>query len=341
MKIFARFNICLFFIAFAITSSANLNDLRHRIQKIIGNRDVAVAIICANGDTLSIRGDEHRELASVAKFFHAAALSHTVTWQTLVSDSVVITQQDLHKNTWSPLRASVDKLPISLTPAVLLDYSLNMSDNNAADIITDRYISPAKAESVIRSVFGISNFALRHNENQMHANPSLSALNYSSAKDAARLIYKFFTSDTIAEATLIKAIMSRDTPFGKDRIPAGIKSSSAKIFHKTGSGFNNEKGQSSTINDLAFISYPRKNGFSCYALAVFVKNFGEHDAEAEKLIADISAEVWNTIIVDEVATMNHQVDNIGLKQHLQEAPYANDEWKEAIFGAVLEAVLNI
>lgn len=321
-------------------ASASVHQLRQRLEALIGNHDVALALRCAGGDTLSINGNEARELASAMKFFQAAALAHNTPYENLVSDSVIITETDLHKDTWSPLRASVDKLPLALPPAALLHYSLAMSDNNAADILFDRYLPPLKVDSTIRCRYGIENFAVRHTEAEMHADPRLSAHNYSSAIDATDLIYRFFTGDTIAEATLVKAIMGSDTPFGRERIMAGINNSAAKVFHKTGTGFDTPDGRTSTINDLSFVSYPTHHGYSCYALGIFVKDFDGTRAEAEKLIADLSAAVWGTIIVDQVAIMNRNVNSIGIKKNKKIEPYPNDEWKEALFDATMTAILE-
>jgi len=332
-------HILLFLLAFPLLAQASIQGLRERLTDIIGDNDVSVALLTAAGDTLGIRSDENRELASVMKFFQAAALTRVLSYGAMMEDTVEVTAHDLHKNTWSPLRASVSSLPVSLPPIALLDYSLIMSDNNAADILFDRYASPAKVDSIVRKTYHIDNFSIRHTEDAMHRNPALSAENFTSAATATGLIYKFFTADTTSAATVIKAVMSRETPFGANRIPAGISKNAAKVFHKTGTGFTDSQGRISAVNDLAFISYPRPQGYSCYALGIFIANFDGTTEEAEKLIADISNTVWSAVIVDEFIALNKSASDIPQQQRQDVRPVGDNAWQAAVFDAVVELIL--
>lgn len=290
--------------ALAVSASAGLQGLSHKIERIVGDENVGVAIITCNGDSMVMRGDDRYDMASVMKFHQAAALARTMDYDSIMGGMVTVEATDLAKDTWSPLRASAPATPFDIATVSLLDYSLMMSDNNAADILFDRFLSPAQTDSVLRAEGMAAQFALRHTEKEMHAD-STALGNWTTPADAASCIYRFFTADTTASATLVKAIMARDTPFGTKRIVAGVTAGAAKVFHKTGTGFNGPNGTPTAINDLAFISYPRPGGYGCYALAVFVKDFSGTAEQGEAMIADISEAVWNAIIVDEFVAMNN------------------------------------
>lgn len=289
----------------ACAGHARLNGLQSRLDAVADSCDISIALITWQGDTLTAGDKGRRDMASVVKFYQAAAMAQTVPFDTLVSKPVEITTADLPGGTWSPLRASTYALPDTLVPAQLLDYSLMVSDNNAFDILCRHFLSPAQIDSTLRSRSLASDFNIAFTEAQMHADSTRRSLNTATALDATKLIYRFFTSDTTASSTLVKAIMARESPFGASRIPGGIPANSAKIFHKTGTGFTDADGSVAAVNDLAFVSYATDGGYRCYALGVFIGNAATQ-AAAEETIAKVSNMVWQAIIVDEAMAMNRR-----------------------------------
>lgn len=337
--ILMRAIISLLSLVLAVAANAALPGLTDTLANIIGKREVSVAVLTSHGDTICAGRDGMCDLASVMKFHQAAALSRVVDFDTLVNKRITVYEADLKRNTWSPMRAAATEVPFEIKPVELLDYTLNMSDNNAADILFDRFAAPAKVDSIVRHDYGISDFAIGVTEDQMHADPELSRLNRSTALDAARLIYCFFTADTTASATLVKAVMARDTPFGRERIPAGIATSSAKVFHKTGTGFTAADSTVTPVNDLALISYPTGRGYACYALAVFTG--GMKPAEAEAIIAEISRAVYTAIIVNESLTMinNAPLPYAGKKSG--KAPSQSDNDTHVLGEIITETIFTI
>ncbi len=289
-------------LSICLICQASLPGLSDSLTNIIRQRQIGVALITSDGDTLTAGSSKYFELASVVKFHQAAAISRITDFDTLIRKSISVTHDDLPRNTWSPMRASATKVPFEITPVELFDYSLNMSDNNAADLLFKHFSSPSVTDSIIRSDYGIGDFGIGATEKEMHKDNSTSLKNYSTPLSAAELIYRFFTADTTASATLVKAVMARNTPFGSQRIPAGMPTSSAKVFHKTGTGFTAPDSTVSPVNDLAFVSYPTARGFACYSLAVFTNGMALE--EAEKFIADISRVVYTAVIVKESLAMN-------------------------------------
>lgn len=324
----------------ATTCYAALPGLAERLAAIIGDHDVGVAVLTSDGDVLSLRGDTYYDMCSVVKFHQAAALARVMDFDSIMNTVVSVDSDDMRAGTWSPMRASLNNLPYHASLVELLDYSLTVSDNNAADIIFNRFVSPERVERVLREAGLASDLSVRSTEAQMHADNNRIP-NLTTPTDAARCIYRFFTADTAASATLVKAIMARESPFGKERIPAGLTNGETKVFHKTGTGFDGPGGTPRAINDLAFISYKRPGGYSCYSLAVFVRDFSGSKEEGEKLIADISGAVWSAVVVNESLAMNAGAHVRASK--IEKAPETKEEkfsWVGALFDAAGQIIYD-
>ena len=88
-----------------------------------------------------------------------------VSFDTLVH----VRPDDLHPDTYSPLR---DKYPdgnLSLSVGELLKYTLHLSDNNACDILFRVFGGPAATDEYLRSM-GLRDFAIEVTEDDMHRN---------------------------------------------------------------------------------------------------------------------------------------------------------------------------
>lgn len=324
----------------AATASGSKQRLAEDILRIIGDDRVGVAVIFSDGDTMAMDGNRKFELQSVVKFHQAVALARKIGYPAIMTDSVEVTASDLRVDTWSPLRAAYPE-GLTLTLPNLLYQSLVMSDNNAADIIFDRYISAWEVDSIIRSSGDYGDFAVSATEADMHADPSRSVENYSTPLAAARLVDSFFTTDTTAAATVIKAVMSSSNPLGASRIPAGIPEGQALIFHKTGTGFERPDGSISALNDVAFVCYTHPDGRTgYYTLVVFLSDFNGPRADGEKKIADISAAVWNSTVIDRVKAMNSSAAIYPGASGRTGRSEGDESFGSSVVGAIIEAVLE-
>ena len=268
-----------------------------------GGRNIGVALINHLGDTVLVNGDSVFELCSVVIFHQAVALADKVGYPAIFEARTHVDSGELQKNTWSPMRVDYGDESFDIDLTQLLAYTLLVSDNNAADVIFRRYVAPSECDSLLR-LRGLADFGISATEEDMHADPAKSRLNYSTPLSAAKLMDSFFRTDTTQAASVVKAVLSQDSPFGRERIVKGIPEGSARIYHKTGTGFERD-GIISAVNDLAFVVFPCPDGsFGSYTLAVFIGDFKGTTQEAEAIIASISAEVWKAMIVDESIAMN-------------------------------------
>ena len=288
MRIF--YCISLIFAAIACNPAG---DLEQRLREIVSGKDaeVGIAVIFNGKDTLTLNNDKHYPMMSVFKFHQALAVAdHLAKSGKHLTDMIHVEPEDLQKDTYSPLR---DKFPdgnFDISIAELLQYTLQLSDNNACDILF-KYIADVKeTDSFIRSL-GPENFSISASEDDMHKDLNRCYDNWSTPLDAARLLEIFIAQDILqAEyADFIGEIMTECTT-GQDRLVKPLLGTDAVIGHKTGTGDRNAEGKLIGTNDIGFVFLP--DG-SHYSVAVFVKDSGETPEATAKIIADISQAVYD------------------------------------------------
>lgn len=268
-------------------------ELEQLIMQAVNEKraTVGVAVISSDGDTVVVNGDEHYPLMSVMKLHQAMCVADYLQNMGLGTDyEVTIGKSDLPPGTYSPLR---DKFPgggVTLTVGELLEYTLQLSDNNACDLLFKIAGGPGATDKYIRSL-GISDFAVAATEADMHRDLSLCHANYSTPLEAARLIDMLFRADTLVGGNMQfvrRTLLGCNT--GQQRIPAGIGDNRVKIAHKTGTSDRDSLGRWIGINDVAHVMLP---GGRSYSIAVFVKDSYESFADSEQIIARVSAVVYD------------------------------------------------
>ena len=285
-------------LALAFTAAAPASeerDLKTQIREIIAGADARVGVaVIADGDTLTVNGSPDYPLMSVMKLHQAVAVARILEERGLpLTTTVHIYVQDLKAGTWSPLRDARPGGGFDMSVAELLRYTLQQSDNNACDILFDRFAAPEHVDSIIRSM-GFRDFRIAATEDEMHRDLKKCRENVSSPLSAAELM------DRLASGTLPlgkeHADFIRSTLLecrtGLNRLPLPLEGSGALIGHKTGTSDREADGRWTGINDVGFVLLP--DGRS-YTLAVFISDSALGMEENEKLIADISGAVYSEL----------------------------------------------
>ena len=285
-------------LALVLTAAAPASaegNLKTQIQKIIAGADARVGVaVIADGDTLTVNGSPDYPLMSVMKLHQAVAVARILEERGLpLTTTVHIYVQDLKAGTWSPLRDARPGGGFDMSVAELLRYTLQQSDNNACDILFDRFAAPEHVDSIIRSM-GFRDFRIAATEDEMHRDLKKCRENVSSPLSAANLM------DRLASGTLPLgkeyADFIRSTLLecrtGLNRLPLPLEGSGALIGHKTGTSDREADGRWTGINDVGFVLLP--DGRS-YTLAVFISDSALGMEENEKLIADISGAVYSEL----------------------------------------------
>ena len=285
-------------LALVLTAAAPTSaegNLKTQLQKIIAGADARVGVaVIADGDTLTVNGSPDYPLMSVMKLHQAVAVARILEERGLpLTTTVHIYVQDLKAGTWSPLRDARPGGGFDMSVAELLRYTLQQSDNNACDILFDRFAAPEYVDSIIRSM-GFRDFRIAATEDEMHRDLKKCRENVSSPLSAAELM------DRLASGTLPLgkeyADFIRSTLLecrtGLNRLPLPLEGSGALIGHKTGTSDREADGRWTGINDVGFVLLP--DGRS-YTLAVFISDSALGMEENEKLIADISGAVYSEL----------------------------------------------
>lgn len=284
----------LFCLGILLTANPS-SELQTELENFIStcSAEIGVAVITDCGDTICVNAESPYPLHSVAKLHQAIAVTDYLNDSKIPLETKLRVQaHELQPDTFSPLQDEHPSGDFSITIAELLRFSLQQSDNNACDLLFNHLIGIEATNAYIQSL-GIEHFAIRHDERAMHENPKCAYENWSTPKDAAKLIYALFTDDRFDNPyhRYVKSLLwSCET--GKNRLVAPLSDTKARLAHKTGTGFDSKIGYPQEINDVGFVELPDGRH---YAIAVFVKNSANELQTSEKMIADISAIVFRHV----------------------------------------------
>lgn len=298
---YLRFNILTWLMAIiclavsVFPSWSRKNDLEAAIERIIKDKDAEVGVaVMENGKILAAVNDRRRyPMMSVMKMHQALWVTDSLCRAGLGLGTIIeVYENELKKDTYSPLRDSLacmgDKGPYSLDIKTLLRYTLQMSDNNACDILFSRFGGPGAVDRYIRSL-DIDGFAIQVTEAQMHDLPALCRKNWSRPSSAARILDRM-TCGSLGNCMLEHVLRTMaECGTGKARLAAPLLGRDAVIGHKTGTGDKDPKGRITGINDIGFVYLPDGRH---YTIAVFITDSWLPAEQTEEIIAEISEAVY-------------------------------------------------
>ena len=204
---------------------------------------------------------------SVMKFPQALYVADFLTRNNIdLNTEVIVRKENLMQNTWSPMLKTFENQR-TFTYSELLALSLQQSDNNACDILFERCGSPRKVEKYIRDL-GFKDIRIQKTEKQMHANPPLSNKNWCTPQAMVELLDWFIAHHNDNEPLRYIWKLMEECQTGGDRLPAAVPNS-AKVVHKTGTGYPLPSGLLSGICDVGIIICEDGQQFP---IAVFITN---------------------------------------------------------------------
>lgn len=279
----------------AYPSCTDRNDLQSRLFNIISDYDAetGIAVIIDGQDTVTVNNYGHYPMMSVFKFHQAMAVANRLSLDDIPLSTVIrISPAELRKDTYSPLRDRYPDNEFDISVAELLRYTLQLSDNNACDILFDRITGITETDSYIRSL-GINDFAISANENDMHVNLTRCYDNRTSPLEAAKLLDILVSQPVLPDNYrnfIIRTMTECET--GTDRLAVPLAGTGAVSGHKTGTGDRNSEGRIIGLNDIGFVMLPDGHR---YTIAVFVKDSGESAETTARIIADVSDCVYRYV----------------------------------------------
>lgn len=280
-------------------------ELQDSLTRIVSEYpgEIGVAVIVGKDaaagtsvlDTVTVNNQDKYPMMSVFKLHQAVALCRELDRKGISLDTVISMHRDsLDADTWSPMLKEHPESVIKLPVRELMEYTLQLSDNNASNEMFRQLMSPAECDSLIAIIIPRDSFKIKYTESAMKRDHALAYANHTSPVGAASLIYRLFTDSILSQGSqdfIRDALLHCGT--GVDRISLPLQNiPGVTIAHKTGSGYRNEQGVLAAHNDVAFVHLPDGTH---YALAVFVKDFPGTEADASAIISRISQTVYNSI----------------------------------------------
>lgn len=273
-------------------AAAQNDTLREKLQAIIRDKKATVGIAIASledgPDTLSINGDGHFALMSVAKFPQALALLHLADEGKYDTNRPIqFSPEDLKQRTASTLLKDHPQPFFSLSLPEVLRYCIGQSDNITSNKIFELEGGPIAVEAYVYST-GIQDVGITTDYTHMKADSPLQ--NWGTPKAILQLLHKFHRRELLSDNSqrLLWTAMVEATS-GPDRLKAGLPPATV-IGHKTGTSSTNEQtGITPATNDVGIVRLPSGKH---YGIAVFVGDSRE-DAEGNAaIIAAVSKAVW-------------------------------------------------
>jgi beta-lactamase class A len=281
-----------YFIFLASSKIFGQIELRQELENITATKNATIGISIKNiedKDTLSINGNLNAPLMSVFKFHIALATLNLVDKGKLsLTQKIFIKKEDLHENTWSPIRDEYPNGNMYLTLDQLLRYSVSHSDNNGCDILLELIGGTETVQKFINKQ-GIKDFTIKVNEQQMRTWENL-YINTTTPLATTKLLEKFYKGQVLKKNTTkylyqIMVECSRGITWMKAGLPEGTE-----LAHRTGISDRNENNLRAAMNDVGIFKLPNGNHI---ILSVYLKNITEEREVTEKIIADIAKATWN------------------------------------------------
>ena len=231
----------IIFILFSIVSTISVDAQNETIGGYVKK----------NGMTSGFNATSRFPMYSVMKFPQALYVADFLTRNNIdLNTEVIVRKEELLQDTWSPMLNTFEDQRM-ITYSELLALSLQQSDNNACDILFERCGGPRAVEQYIRKL-GFKGIRIQKTEKQMHANPTLSNKNCCTPESMVALLEWFLTHHNDNESLRYIWKLMEECQTGKDRLPAAFPNS-AKVIHKTGTGYPLPSGQPSGICDVGII----------------------------------------------------------------------------------------
>lgn len=301
IRIMKKIVFLIMLAAFLVACSARpaYADLQRELAEFVDGKDarIGVAVVVDGRDAASVNGDMPFPMLSVYKFPIALALAEKYRNEgRSLNSPIAVTGDDLHPDTYSPMTEKILSSALAATdtlrmPALdLLAYMLQLSDNNASDVVL-RHAGGAESVDNYLSSIGIRSVNVRNSEDEMHADNSLCYANSSTPLAMARLMDRFDREFSDSTSLSIKRLMET-CETGSARLAKPLLAMNAVIGHKTGTGFPLPDGGIMAVNDAGYVHLPDGRR---YAIAVFIADSHYSPEATEAIIAEISQIVLETL----------------------------------------------
>lgn len=273
------------------------SGLKERLESYVAEKAdsrIGVAVIIDGRDTVQVNGYRQFPMMSVYKFPIALAVADRCRAAgDAFSDTLLASPGLVVADTYSPMLSRYPAMTSEATAVTideLLVYALQLSDNNASDLLLDYVGSAAAAQEYIDGL-GCGDIGIVWSEAAMYQDNARSYDNSATPVAIAGLFDRFDRECNDTLSLRIKGILETCAT-GRDRLAAPLEGSGALLGHKTGTGFTLPDGRLMALNDAGYVHLPDGRR---YTIAVFVADSGYGPEDTAAIIADISALVYESV----------------------------------------------
>jgi beta-lactamase class A len=278
------------------TTAHPQQSLQQQIQTIAADAHGKVSVACSLPGPSPLNCDlnptAHPPMQSVFKLPLALTILHQLEQGKFTASSLdqpirFLPEDRILPKPYSPLQDKYPDANVDVPLRTLLQLTVSLSDNTAADILLRIAGGPDVVDKYIASL-GITGFHLRDGENALHHSVPLQYRNWFEPRSAVQLLR--ILSDrsplTPKHTTLLLAWMRPATPTTRLQgdLPAGTV-----VAHKSGTS-DVDNGIAHATNDIGLITLPDGRQL---AIAVFVTDSTADTATREKVIARIARAAYN------------------------------------------------
>ena len=269
------------------------DELRKQIEQIASaakGRVGVAAEVLETGESVSLNLHEHFPMQSVYKLPIGMAVLAQVDKGKLTLDQPVRVEKSdfVRSGQRSPIR---DKNPkgVELSLRELLRYAVSESDGTASDVLLK--LVGVDAVSKYLNELGINEIIVANSEKEIGQDWETQYRNWASPAGSLQLLRSLHERRGVSETSqqLLYKFMI-ETPTFPTRLK-GLLPKTAVVAHKTGSS-GSSNGVTAATNDIGLVTLP--NGRHL-AIAVYVSDSPTDLATREKVIAQITKAIWDSV----------------------------------------------
>lgn len=275
-------------------NSSGESALQKQIREIATEARGKVSVACAlpkSSLNCDLGPHAHPPMQSVFKLPLAIAVLHQVEVGALNLDQPIrFLPEDRIPHAYSPLQDKYPEAGVDIPLRQLLQMTVSLSDNVAADILLRLAHGPDTVGSYIASL-GVAGFHLQDGERALHQDVSVQYRNWFEPAGAVQLLRKISDDSplTLYHTDLLLSWMedSRVTDRLKGDLPPGTRAA-----HKAGTS-DVDNGVAHATNDIGLITLPDGRRM---AIAVFITDSVADEATRGKVIARIARAAYDASI---------------------------------------------
>ena len=293
-----NFSLALLVLLFVAQQCAPLTAqeaLQKQIREIAKDAQGKVSVACSlPGTALNCDVDalSHPPMQSVFKLPLAVAVLHQVEEGKFSLDQPIrFRREDLIlPKPYSPLQDEYPSADVDVPLNRLLQLTVGLSDNTAADIL----LRLAGGPSVVRDYFAslhVKGFHLEDGEHELHRDVQAQYRNWFEPEGAVQLLRTISDHSplTAQNTSLLLGWMQPATPTGHldGALPKGTM-----VAHKSGTS-DVDNGVCHAFNDIGLVSLPDGRKL---AIAVFITDSTANEATRKAVIARVGKAVYDTAL---------------------------------------------